>query len=107
MNNSYQSLPAHSFAGEVHSYYPEHDRVEVRPLARCCHCGYMWEHKPGSGRLRGFCQNCNGFVCGRPDCVAGGCVPEMQRLENIEAGLGCWSDFKPIKVSVPAIVPGR
>ena len=49
----------------------------------CCHCQATWVVKRGSGKLRGFCQNCNGFVCG-PACAE--CVPIERRIENIEAG---------------------
>lgn len=41
----------------------------------CIHCQFMWEYAPGSGTVRGFCTNCNGFVCARPECIA-----EQKRL---------------------------
>lgn len=65
---------------EVHGWYGELARGGTR---QCCHCQATWVHAPGSGRLRGYCQNCNGFVCG-PGCAA--CVPLERRLENLEAG---------------------
>lgn len=49
----------------------------------CCHCQATWIYQKGSGRLRGWCQRCNGYVCG-PTCVE--CVPIERRLDNIEAG---------------------
>lgn len=71
-----------------------------RPIAeaktlQCAHCGGHWVPRPGSGRVRGWCQNCQGPVCG-PGCAA--CVPEEQLLENIEAGRPL--DFRPIVVPV-------
>lgn len=44
-------------------------RIEGETHA-CCHCQYTWEYKPGSGIRRGWCLNCNTFMCGRGECVA-------------------------------------
>lgn len=71
-----------------------------RPLlelgtAQCCHCGGHFPIRPGSGTIRGFCQQCNGPVCGR-SCEM--CVPTEQLLENMEKGRA-W-DFRPIVVGV-------
>jgi hypothetical protein len=52
---------------------------------QCAHCGGHWEVVAGSGKLRGFCARCDGYVCGAPLCMAV-CCPVEQRLENIEAG---------------------
>lgn len=49
----------------------------------CVHCGGQFVPTPGSGKIRGFCHNCDGFVCG-PACMQ--CVPVEQYLENLEAG---------------------
>lgn len=50
---------------------------------QCCHCQKMWLLVKGSGKQRGFCTKCMGYVCG-PSCFE--CVPLERRLENIEAG---------------------
>lgn len=67
---------------------------------QCVHCGEQFPSKPhlssqvygpaeakkmqDAGKtMRGFCQNCNGPICG-PNCAE--CVPEEQYLENIEYG---------------------
>ncbi len=50
---------------------------------QCCHCGGHWIPKPGSGRTRGWCQNCVGPICG-PGCAD--CVPVEVLLENYEKG---------------------
>lgn len=50
---------------------------------QCVHCGRHWVPQPGSGRTRGFCMRCNGFICG-PECQE--CIPVEQMLENIEQG---------------------
>lgn len=63
--------------------------------AQCCHCGGHFPIQPGSGRIRGFCMNCNGPVCG-PGCEA--CVPTDLLLENMEKGRP--EDFRPIFVPV-------
>ena len=72
-------------AGRIVVTDPGADRplLEVGTL-QCCHCGGHWVASPGSGRVRGYCQNCNGFVCG-PGCAA--CVPTEQYLTNLESGL--------------------
>lgn len=51
---------------------------------KCIHCQRTWVHRPGSGKIRGFCRNCNGPICS-PEC-AETCVHFEQRLENLEAG---------------------
>ena len=73
-----------------------------RPLseigtAQCQHCGAHFPITPGSGRVRGWCMNCNGPVCG-PGCAE--CVPTDLYLSNIEAGRP--ANFRPIVASVPA-----
>ena len=63
---------------------------------QCVHCYRHWVYKPGSGKTRGFCTRCNGFVCG-PKCAE--CVPKEAKLENIEAGRDVM--FRPVTISVP------
>lgn len=81
-------------AGEQVYMDPGKDRpLLTEATAQCCHCSRHFVIRPGSGRIRGFCQNCNGLVCG-PGCVA--CVPTEVLLENIEQGRPL--DFRPIIV---------
>lgn len=79
---------------------PGSDRplLEVKTL-QCVHCGGHWVPKPGSGRVRGWCMNCNGPICGA-GCKD--CVPTEQLLENIEKNQPL--DFRPIIASVPRTV---
>lgn len=80
------------YAGEVAISDPGADKPLFQGgTIQCCHCGGQWVPKPGSGIERGFCQNCNGFVCG-PGCAA--CVNVEQLLDNIEKGRPL--DFRPI-----------
>jgi hypothetical protein len=65
----------------------------------CIHCAYTWLYRPGSGKRRGWCMKCHGILCGRPHCVAMGCVHREQLLENIEAGRP--DNYQPIIASVP------
>lgn len=58
----------------------------TQQLLCCVHCGYVWTPTPGSGKKRGWCGNCAGYICGHADCVAAGCVPLEAAIENIEAG---------------------
>jgi hypothetical protein len=71
------------------------DKTEELPTLRCVHCGGHWTVRPGSGRVRGFCQNCMGPVCG-PGCAA--CVPVDLMLTNLEVGRA-W-DYVPVVVPV-------
>lgn len=83
-------------AGRVEVIDPGADQpLLVVGTLQCCHCGGHWVPRPGSGTVRGFCQNCNGPVCG-PGCAA--CVPAEQMLENIEKGRPL--DFRPVVVPV-------
>ena len=36
---------------------------------QCVHCQKMWTYAPGSGTTRGWCLNCNGFICAEPLCL--------------------------------------
>lgn len=104
---SFGFIPTKS-AGELESIDLDSDRSERAPMARCVHCDYRWLFRPpnsGGGHLRGWCQQCNGYVCGRKVCREQGCVTVEQRLRNCEAGLGWWSSFTPIIVSVPTAPP--
>lgn len=67
---------------------------EVMTL-QCKHCGGHFYPRPGSGRVRGWCMNCNGPVCG-PSCAE--CVPVEQYLENMEKGRP--DNFRPTVVPV-------
>lgn len=71
-------------AGTILYADPGADRplMEVATI-QCVHCGKHWIPQRGSGNVRGFCMNCNGYVCG-PDCKE--CVPVELMLENIEKG---------------------
>lgn len=53
---------------------------------QCVHCGAHWAIEPGSGKKRGFCTSCNGFICGRDACIA--CLPMERRLEAMESVIG-------------------
>lgn len=64
---------------------------------QCAHCQYTWILKKGSGKTRGFCTNCMGYVCG-PACVE--CIPAEQRICNMEKGLPP-NTPAPVKIFVP------
>lgn len=51
---------------------------------QCVHCGGHWKVEPGSGKLRGYCYNCSGPICG-PKCIE--CVPQEVMLEAMEKGV--------------------
>jgi len=55
-------------------------------MRHCVHCQGAWVHNPQShsGRIRGWCDHCKGYLCG-PQCAE--CLgPAMKRIELIEAG---------------------
>jgi hypothetical protein len=84
-------------SGLLTLYDPGADKpISEIPTTKCVHCGGAFQIVPNSGKLHGFCYNCNGIVCG-PGC-AGKCVPEEQLLENWEKGRPL--DYKPIREQV-------
>lgn len=97
-------------AGLITISDPGVDRPTLEIMTvQCVHCGGHFPLKPPKliverltvleaqfyeelGRkVRGFCQRCNGYVCG-PGCAK--CVPTEQLLENYEKGRA--EDFRPI-----------
>ncbi len=73
----------------------------------CVHCGSHNIVSPGSGKLRGFCTRCGGYVCG-PTCLE--CVPRELLYERLEKGvpeLVALGTPRPAVVSVPRrVTPG-
>ena len=63
---------------------------------QCVHCSGHFRVVPGSGKIRGFCFNCNGPICG-PNCAT--CIPTELLLENIEKGRPL--DFRPVVAAFP------
>lgn len=60
------------------------DGVEVARTLQCVHGGEEFISIRGSGITRGFCRNCMGETCGKPECDA--CVPFERKLEDYEKG---------------------
>jgi len=89
-------------AGEITITNPGRDRpIATVPTLQCVHCGRHFPLSPGSGRIRGFCQRCNGPICG-PGCAE--CVPQERQLENVEAGRPVLTT-RPLVLSVPTMPP--
>lgn len=74
---------------------PDAPKIIEADTVQCCHCGAIWKVQPGSGKVRGFCAECNGVTCG-PNCPSK--VPVEQWLENSEKGRPL--DYKPIMEQV-------
>lgn len=53
----------------------------VADTVQCVHCNAHFVMVKGSGRIRGFCRNCMGMICG-PSCAT--CVPFERRLDEAE-----------------------
>lgn len=51
----------------------------------CVHCGQHFDVVAGSGKVRGFCQRCNGVTCGNNNCHEH--FPLEKRFELYEKGL--------------------
>lgn len=51
---------------------------------QCKHCGGHWQLQPGSGKIRGWCKNCEGPLCGEKKCMSE-CKHHMQWVEEEEA----------------------
>ena len=49
--------------------------------AQCVHCHAHFPLRPGSGKTRGFCMNCNGFICGKR-CEQ--CRPFWRWIDEVE-----------------------
>lgn len=64
-----------------------------RDTIQCGHCQRHWEVKPGSGKLRGFCTNCNKPTCGTESCLP--CVAFEKWLDIVEG------TRNPTSTSVP------
>lgn len=54
---------------------------------QCVHCGSHEHIIPGSGRKRGHCRYCQGFLCGKKICLQH-CIPYEARIEYEEALFG-------------------
>ena len=60
------------------------DGQHIASTQQCVHCGNHERIIRGSGKKRGWCGLCNGFVCGRQHCMQH-CVPFEARIEYEEA----------------------
>jgi hypothetical protein len=55
------------------------DGVEAAHTLQCAHCGVHYVSVRGSGKIRGWCLNCNQATCGQPTCNV--CVPYERKME--------------------------
>ena len=62
-------IHGHKPNGHFFTFNQHGNRVEGE-TRQCCHCQFMWTYAPGSGTQRGWCLNCGGFICARPECLA-------------------------------------
>ncbi len=60
------------------------DGVQEWDTLMCIHCQYHWRVMPGSGRQRGWCNSCNGALCGKEQCMTV-CAHFMKQIEAVEA----------------------
>jgi len=63
----------------------ENDR-ETAETRQCVHCGRHWIYRPGSGRKFGWCMNCGGIHCARPECCV--CDPWQRKIEAEARAMG-------------------
>lgn len=64
----------------------------------CVHCGQHFDVVAGSGKVRGFCMQCNGVTCGHNNCHEH--FPLEQRMDLYEKGL-----IKDLMAPKEAILP--
>ena len=58
-------------------------RVKEEDYNQCVHCGGHFQVVPGSGIKRGYCRNCMGVTCGKPECNP--CLPFQKWMDLVEA----------------------
>jgi len=58
-------------------------RTIEQDTKQCVHCGGHFQVVPGSGIKRGYCRNCMGVTCGKPECNT--CLPFQKWMDLIEA----------------------
>lgn len=96
---SQHTAPSHSKVGTITTSPHDGGPSLTADVVCCIHCGYMWEYQPGSGRIRGFCMKCNGFLCGRRHCREN--VPCRHWLHGLDAVERGQSIDAPAKIIVP------
>jgi hypothetical protein len=74
---------SHRKASGLFQFTGWYGEIQEGETLSCVHCQATWIVQKGSGKMRGFCQRCMGYVCG-PACAD--CVPAERRWENSEAG---------------------
>lgn len=56
----------------------------VAETVKCVHCGHNWIPIKGSGITRGWCNHCDGALCGCKECFE--CKDFRKKLDEYEAG---------------------
>ena len=60
------------------------DGREAGEAIKCCHCGTLFNRRPGSGIVRGYCMKCSESTCGSEKCRE--CRPYKERFEKYMEG---------------------
>ena len=81
MTNDFNFIDSPRENGIV-EFYTDHGTESYKTI-QCKHCGVHWQYVRGSGKQRGYCTKCNGFLCGVKECVEE-CVPFEAQLELYE-----------------------
>lgn len=81
------------------------DGKHVADTLWCVHCSASWIVQPGSGKLRGWCVNCKGPLCGSPDCDDK-CIPLEMRLQQMERNLTRNEVYKELDKMPKTIIIG-
>jgi len=78
MQESYRS------ARKPHGVFLDEDGRELADTLQCCHCGGHFLVIKDSGKVRGFCMECDAVTCGSPRCHE--CLPFEKRMRLFEQG---------------------
>lgn len=58
-------------------------QIYESPTITCCHCGVGVILNPNRTRPRGYCRNCDHYVCDSPVCNAE-CKPFIKTLDDMQ-----------------------
>ena len=91
----------------IETYMDTDGNVREVEYIACKHCRFHFPRKPGSGvwQQRGWCQKCNGYLCGSPVCMKY-CIPYEARIDFEDGGNGMPPPAKYVELIRQLIIEG-